>query len=136
MRSASAVFAAGNVLRDLFSDALHGVVHGFRGPVYLFSNFSVGGPVQISVQHLGLQTGQLVFQRLLQGGQILLVDDDILGVPVAGVCRAKGSKVLVSQKEGWFEGNVIVQRGMLAACSRPNGGDDTAADTKVRKGFK
>ena len=37
------------------------------------------------------------------------MDDDVLGVLVLVVCRAKEGKILVCQKEGWIERNGIIQ---------------------------
>ena len=90
--------------------------------------------MEITGQNLGLQPSQTLSDRLLQRAEILLMDDNVLGVSLLMICRAKEGKILVSQKEGWIEGNIIVQRLVLSAGGGPHHRDDPAADTQLRKG--
>ena len=64
------------------------------------------------------------------------MDDDVLGVLVLVVCRAKEGKILVCQKEGWIERNGIVQGGVLSTGGRAHGGEKPAADAEFGKGPK
>ena len=46
-------------------------------------------------EDLGFQPGQAFPDRLLQRAEIFLMDDDVLGVSLVMICRAKGGKILV-----------------------------------------
>ena len=50
--------------------------------------------MEIIGQNLGLQPSQTLADRLLQRAEILLMDDNVLGVSLLMICRAKEGKIL------------------------------------------
>lgn len=92
MRSAFAGLALGQVAGDFPPDPLYGVVHRLGRALHFRRDLPIGQAIQITGEDLGLQGGEPLTDRLLQRGEILLMDDDVLGVLVLVVCRAKKVK--------------------------------------------
>ena len=84
---------------------------------------------QDSGEDLPLQRGQACGDGRFQCAQGLLMDHNVFGVAGCG-------RLQVCQEEGRFQGNIVVEGGVLPPRGGPDGGDDPPADAHLGIGGK
>ena len=103
LRSAIAEIAGMKLPRHLAPDALHGVVHRFRGPRNRFGHFPRGQAIQIVPQNLRLKLGQLPAKTAQSGLGSLAADDKVLRIHLGH--RRRAEERVMTVKEGYLKRN-------------------------------